>query len=105
MSKCEQPFSTELINQDSLQVRFIRPWYQEDISDLTTYVLSFISDHYITENTVGADRAYCRFEWQAQHYILNFECYSESCWIENENLPDKNSLYALKQHIDLSYVQ
>ncbi|WP_077339755.1 DUF3630 family protein [Pseudocolwellia agarivorans] len=92
--------SVELVNQTSLQITFVAGWYQEDIPLLTSLVLSLLKDHYLIETTQGADREYTRFKWQDDYFILNFECYSESCWIENETKTNTPLLNLIKQYIE-----
>lgn len=93
--------SVSLINENSLQVSFTENWYQEDIKALTTLIFSYLKDHQVIESISGADREYCRFEWQHNYYVINFECYSESCWIENETTVNTVSLKSIKQCLDL----
>lgn len=89
-----------LINENSLQINFINNWYQEDVSQLTTDILSALTGHHILEKISGADRENCRFEWQQEYFMLNFECYSQSCWIENETTPNLSLLNSIKQHLE-----
>jgi hypothetical protein len=92
--------SSEIINQNSLQIVFAKDWYQEDVTQLITTILSFLKDHQVLENISGADRENCRFKWRSDYFILNFECYSQSCWIENETAPDIELLTLLKQNLE-----
>lgn len=89
-----------LINENSLQINFTNNWYQEDVSQLTTDILSALTGHHILETISGADRENCRFEWQQEYFMLNFECYSQSCWIENETTPNLSFLNLIKQHLE-----
>ena len=93
--------SISLINENSLQLVFAKNWYQEDINALTTLILNSFEDHQVIETISGADREYCRFEWQKNYFIINFECYSESCWIEHETTPNIALLNSIKQCLDL----
>ncbi|WP_426359072.1 DUF3630 family protein [Pseudocolwellia sp. HL-MZ19] len=94
--------SLTLINENSLQIIFHEIWYQEDVSQLTADVLSALKDHNILETISGADRENCRFEWQQEYFMMNFECYSQSCWIENETTPNLSLLTTIKQHLEVS---
>lgn len=96
--------SVTLINPNSLQVVFNDNWYQEDITTLALYVLCLLEDHHVIETISGADREYCRFEWQQNHFIINFECYSESCWIENETIPNTTLLNSIKQCLNSNLI-
>lgn len=92
--------SVHIINEDSLQINFAKNWYQEDIKSFTTFILGHLDAHHVIEVISGADREYCRFEWQQHYFVLNFECYSESCWIENETTPNFNLLTSIKQYLE-----
>jgi len=89
-----------VINENCLQVNFKEDWYQEDIPQLISYLLSVLPEHRILENISGADRENCRFEWQQEYLIINFECYSYSCWIENETAPNLAILNTIKQKLE-----
>jgi len=63
-----------------------RFWFQEDINKLYQDVFSLLDDIEIKEVISGADRENIRFSWQINYnFILNFDCYSQSCWLEAEN--------------------
>ncbi len=62
MIKQRKIASSTLINENSLQINFINNWYQEDVSQLTTDILSALTGHHILETISGADRENCRFE-------------------------------------------
>lgn len=85
-----------IVNQASLQINFNHNWYQEDVEEIKQHLFSLLSDHHIIEAIIGADREYFRFTWQQEYFILNFECYSQSCWIENETTPNAALLEKLK---------
>ena len=38
----------------------------------------------IIEHVLGADRVNIRIEYKGLIYVLNFEFYSQSCWLESE---------------------
>lgn len=95
-----QILSIDLVNQNSLQITFTEAWYQEDIPQLTSCILNYLSELHVIEKTSGADREYTRFEWQQDYFIINFECYSESCWIENETTPNIPLLSLIKENIE-----
>jgi hypothetical protein len=78
----------------------VNDWYQEDIPQLITNILVFLKGHDILESISGADRENCRFKWRTAYFIINFECYSQSCWIENETTSDIELLTLLKQSLD-----
>lgn len=91
--------SSKIINQNSLQITFSDDWYQEDVPQLISNILSSLKDHHVLENISGADRENCRFQWSKGYFIANFECYSQSCWIENETTPDVQLLTLLQQSL------
>jgi len=91
--------ASEIINQNSLQLTFSDYWYQEDVPQLISNILSSLTDHHILENISGADRENCRFQWSTGYFIVNFECYSQSCWIENETASDIELLTLLQQSL------
>ena len=93
--------SISLINENSLQIVFAKNWYQEDINALTTLILNSFEDHQVIETISGADREYCRFEWHKNYFVINFECYSESCWIEHETTPNIALLKSIERCLQL----
>jgi len=91
--------STEIINQNSLQITFTDDWYQEDISLLNQHILCFLKGHHIIETTLGADRQYCRFEWQDQYFVIHFEYYCQACWVENETISNVGALNSINNNL------
>ena len=49
---------------DLLSVYFENDWYQENI----------------------------RFSWENHYFVLNFDCYSQSCWLEGQGSKSTESL-------------
>jgi hypothetical protein len=88
-----EPFPLSLsVKRDEQQLIFSflnfshRFWFQEDINQLYQDVFSLLDDIEIKEVISGADRENIRFSWQINYdFILNFDCYSQSCWLEAEN--------------------
>jgi hypothetical protein len=76
--------SATLINHNSLQISFTNDWYQENIINLAELVFEKLDHCQTIERVSGADKEYYRFMWSEHRFIVNFECYSQSCWIENE---------------------
>lgn len=76
-------FAVQSINfiDKQITVFFEQSWFQEDIPQLQQLVLDNISDHQVLEVIQGADRENIRFRWLAAEFVLNFEIYSQSCWI------------------------
>lgn len=74
----------KIINRNSLQVLFNDDWHQENILNLSELVFEKLDHHQIIERVLGADKEYVRFVWKQHAFIINFECYSQSCWLEHE---------------------
>jgi hypothetical protein len=55
----------------------------------------------ITENTQGADRSNIRFNYKTGRFLLNFECYSQSCWVEPEDELSGEFLPQIAKYIKL----
>ena len=71
-------------------------WYQEDIKCFYDRLFSLLDDITIKEIISGADRENIRFLWQQRDdFILNFDCYSQSCWLEAENEFSQQQIPAL----------
>ncbi|KGJ97325.1 DUF3630 family protein [Colwellia psychrerythraea] len=85
--------------RDHLNVKFQNDWYQENIDVLIE--LLFLPNMQITiqERIIGADRENIRFNWNNTYYILNFECNSQSCWIEGQDVLSTEKLIHLKSVI------
>lgn len=85
---------------DVIVISWLVTWYQEDIEDLLTVVVSLSSDIEIVEKLMGADRESVRIIWNKQfHCILHFDFYSQSCWIEGEDSHGSNNLVTLFNEI------
>lgn len=91
--------SVKVIGDDALMIVFKQIWNQENISDLTYIFFKYLNDAIKQDCAVGADRESIRFTWQQEHFILNFECYSQSCWIEVENTPNLPLLKAIEDQL------
>lgn len=77
-------------------------WYQEDIDIIQKNIFSFLVNTNVLENIIGADRQNIRFSWQTQYnFILNFDCYSQSCWLEAENELSKGQLPNLMNELKI----
>jgi len=86
--------SIYIIDQQ-VSIIFQQNWFQEDIKELSQLILSTVSQHQIKEKIVGADRESLRFLWQRSEFILNFDCYSQSCWISAHDIASKTSISVL----------
>ena len=70
---------------DYLLVQFEQEWFQEDVANLTALVFASLMPISIQEKILGADRENIRFAWREHYFILNFECNSQSCWLEGQD--------------------
>lgn len=96
-STMAKPFITAITKHaEYLVVNFSQPWFQEDIATLTQCIFSKVTLINIQEKIIGADRENVRFNWQEYYFILNFDCCSQSCWLEgqdNESMENLANLY------------
>ncbi|MFT5756009.1 MAG: hypothetical protein ACI9LM_000721 [Alteromonadaceae bacterium] len=77
--------SVNLTNENVVMIVWEAYWYQEDVDELMTKVFQALGEVNIIENMQGADRTNIRFNYKTRHFSLNFECYSQSCWVEPED--------------------
>lgn len=71
-------------------------WHQEDVKSFYESLFSLVENIVIKEVISGADRENIRFLWQQRYdFVLNFDCYSQSCWLEAENEFSERQLLAL----------
>jgi hypothetical protein len=87
MNPVTTPQSLESITYqvDHLNVIFQNHWYQENIETLIDLLFLPIMPVTIQEKIIGADRENIRFSWASYHFVLNFDYYSQSCWIEGQD--------------------
>lgn len=94
--------SFTLLETGTINVSFNDEWYLEQTPSLAELILATIDDVRLIETVNGADREYFRFEWKNHVFILQFECYGQSSWLEAEDelsqalIPDLFS--AIKGH-------
>ncbi|REL28615.1 DUF3630 family protein [Thalassotalea euphylliae] len=74
---------------DHLDIRFDGEFDEEDFTPLTQRVLDRLDNARVLENIPGADRHNVRFSLQLAgqngYFVLNFEVYSQSCWLAAES--------------------
>lgn len=80
----QQSIKSLTYQADYLSVYFENDWYQENIEALIALLLLPIMPVIIQEKIIGADRENIRFSWQDHYFVLNFDCYSQSCWLEGQ---------------------
>jgi hypothetical protein len=68
-----------------ITILFDQDWFQEDIVELHRLLLARIPNSKIKEFTLGADRENIRFQWQSAEFMLNFDYYSQSCWVSSQD--------------------
>ena len=77
---------------EHLNVIFNNSWYQDDIGLLVELLFIPITNVTMQEVIIGADRENHRFIWHESYFVLNFDCYSQSCWIEGQDQASKAQL-------------
>jgi hypothetical protein len=70
----------------NLVIHFSSSWQQEDIPCLVKAIMRQLIDITVVEKIQGADRETVRLLYQKQYFSLNFELYSESCWLSVEGI-------------------
>lgn len=81
------------LEEQAILILFPNYFEQEDLTLLAEFVLKE-ADSNLLEQLTGADRLTVRFSYQSAYFVLQFEVYSQSCWIEAE---DKQSEQQLEQ--------
>lgn len=85
---------------NQITILFNQNWFQEDINSLSQLLFNNITNIHIKEVTVGADLEHIRFQWQDTEFIMHFEYYSQSCWLDTQDpqgVIEINSLFTLLQ--------
>ncbi|WP_138140218.1 DUF3630 family protein [Colwellia psychrerythraea] len=80
---------------DYLNVTFKNDWCQENIATLIDLLFLPIMPVTMQEKIIGADRENIRFRWDNNNFVLNFDYYSQSCWIEGQDSPSTEQLATL----------
>jgi len=84
---------------DQVMISFNAQWFQEDIPLLCQRVFSPLSDHEIKEKTVGADRENIRFIWEKSEFLLNFDFYSQSCWLSSVDVASQAAMPIIREKL------
>ena len=91
--------SAVLQHDDHLDIRFDSEFDEEDFITLSQLVLAKFDSARILENIPGADRHNVRFSLQLagqnSYFVLNFEVYSQSCWLAAESDSELSALSEL----------
>lgn len=80
----QQLNQVHLIDNELITLSYEEPWHQEDIQLLINLLLPALGINEAKETIEGADRVNARIEFQQAILVINFEVYSQSCWIEAE---------------------
>ena len=90
-----------LYEQQSIMIVFNSEWIQESIDQLSGLIMKQCEQLKTLEVTTGADRAYIRFEYKGDFFTLQFECNSQSCWIEAEDETSRQTLPQLYKEFQI----
>ena len=85
-----------MVEEGILSIIFVESWFQEEIDMLVGIVMARMIGSGIIEHLQGADRESIRFNWDGHFFVLNFEYYSQSCWIESESSQGQHLLTTLQ---------
>lgn len=77
------PFNAEF-SAEHINIRFQQSFDYEDIDELANQVIGLFTHNKVVEVIPGADRMNYRIYWRENNYVINFEVYSQSCWLEVE---------------------
>ena len=82
-------------NNEHIDILFNENWYQEDIHFLKNLLLAKVTNHQLKESIVGADRESIRFQWLDAEFIINFDYYSQSCWLSPNDDASQNKIHSM----------
>lgn len=90
-------FSFDYLHQeDTLLINIAPEFTQDDCSQLTDTILARWSNASLVEIVEGADRYCARVKYNNGIYLLNFEIYSQSCWLEAESPENIHTISQIK---------
>jgi len=78
----KQIFISESLVDSVITLSYRQDWSQDELDLLIKQFFLQYSCFEQGERVLGADREIVYFLWQEYRLTLNFECYSESIWIE-----------------------
>jgi len=78
----KQTFICESLVDSVITLSYQQDWSQDELDLLITQFFLQYSCFEQGERVLGADREVVYFLWQDYRFSLNFECYSESIWME-----------------------
>ncbi|MFD2165673.1 DUF3630 family protein [Thalassotalea euphylliae] len=86
-----------------IDIRLAQSFDEDDVESIAESLIQRHLDARTIENISGADRFNARFILNSSTFVLNFEIYSQSCWIDIESSELNNDFYhiltTLQQHI------
>jgi hypothetical protein len=85
--------------QQSLVLKYNKLWDQDDVEAMAQAFFNQLADARIIETILGADRVCYRFDYLSQYFILQYETYTSSCWIESEDHQGHEQLSQLAQYL------
>ncbi|TKB45578.1 DUF3630 family protein [Thalassotalea mangrovi] len=92
-----------LTEDNIILIRFNQEWQLDDIEHLIVLVMDKIAGAQVLEHVIGADREYLRFTCNGLYFLLQFESYSNSCWIEAEDEFSQPGISALYRQLYQSH--
>jgi len=98
--KDKKSIKSTALHSNNINFIFDHVWFQEDIADLCHLIFTPLENIDIKEKIIGADRENIRFQWhQRFNFIINFDFYSQSCWLEAEDSVSQSQLPSLYSSI------
>lgn len=76
--------STQRVADNALSIEFDSPWMMDDLSPFIDHVINVCGITTVNEVILGADLHCVRFTYEEDVFLLQFEEYSQSSWIETE---------------------
>lgn len=76
--------STQRVAENALSIEFDLPWMMDNLSPFIDHVLNACGITVVNEVILGADLHCVRFTYKEDVFLLQFEEYSQSSWIESE---------------------
>ena len=72
------------LHQDYISFEFEQSFEQEDIAQLNAKLVTHFPQAQVLETYLGADRVSYRMQVHEQYWVIHYEVYSQSCWLESE---------------------
>jgi hypothetical protein len=75
----------QLTTERVISIVGAQQWHDDDIPEITNHLLNLLENADLIERCDGADSALYRFCWQQHRWLLHFDYYSQSIWLESES--------------------